>query len=277
MRKILLILSLWLAPTVAFAQCTGVFPPNTVCGNSGASPAPPTAMSGSTVVGPGSTTINDVVGWANTVGSQLKDMGASTGAIGGLNFNGSSTGAITIAPQANAGTWNFNLPTTPGTAGQVLTSQGGGSTAMTWGTSNNYAGSIMQASGGNPTGTASTTAVMMGIGSVCTITPGRSTRVFATIYGNMGNNTANDGGAAQGHFGTGTAPINGAAAAGVIFTGNGFITNNANTANMTATVTVAGMLTGLTPGTTYWIDVSLQALTGGTATFQNVTCVGFEM
>lgn len=28
--------------------------------------------------------------------------------------------------------YNFNLPTTAGTAGQVLTSQGGGSTAMTW-------------------------------------------------------------------------------------------------------------------------------------------------
>lgn len=30
-------------------------------------------------------------------------------------------------------TFNWNLPTTAGTAGQCLVSQGGGSTSMTWG------------------------------------------------------------------------------------------------------------------------------------------------
>lgn len=45
---------------------------------------------------------------------------------------GSSSGVITIQPQAAAGTYNFNLPITVGSAGQVLTSQAGGSTAMTW-------------------------------------------------------------------------------------------------------------------------------------------------
>jgi hypothetical protein len=50
----------------------------------------------------------------------------------GLGIRGSSSGEVTIAAQAVAGTYNFNLPTTAGTSGQVLTSQGGGSTAMTW-------------------------------------------------------------------------------------------------------------------------------------------------
>ena len=45
---------------------------------------------------------------------------------------GSTSGLISILPQAAAGTYNFNLPTTAGTAGQVLTSQGGSSSAMTW-------------------------------------------------------------------------------------------------------------------------------------------------
>lgn len=49
-----------------------------------------------------------------------------------LLINGSSSGVISILPQSAAGTYNFNLPTTAGSAGQVLTSQGGGSTAMTW-------------------------------------------------------------------------------------------------------------------------------------------------
>ncbi len=45
---------------------------------------------------------------------------------------GSSSGVITFATQANAGTYNWEWPTTAGGAGQVLTSQGGGSTAMIW-------------------------------------------------------------------------------------------------------------------------------------------------
>lgn len=51
---------------------------------------------------------------------------------GPLKVQGSITGEISIAPQPDAGTYNFNMPITPGTSGQVLTSGGGGSTAMTW-------------------------------------------------------------------------------------------------------------------------------------------------
>ncbi len=47
-------------------------------------------------------------------------------------LDGTSSGEISILPQADAGTYNFNLPTTAGTAGQVLTSQGGDANAMTW-------------------------------------------------------------------------------------------------------------------------------------------------
>lgn len=49
-----------------------------------------------------------------------------------LVMTGTGSGVVTIQPQASAGTYNFNLPTTAGVAGQVLTSQGGGATAMTW-------------------------------------------------------------------------------------------------------------------------------------------------
>jgi hypothetical protein len=49
-----------------------------------------------------------------------------------LQVRGSGSGIISILPQAVAGTYNFNLPTTAGTVGQVLTSQGGIASAMTW-------------------------------------------------------------------------------------------------------------------------------------------------
>lgn len=51
---------------------------------------------------------------------------------GTINLLGSSSGTISIKPQAAAGTFNFNLPITAGSTGQMLLSGGGGATAMTW-------------------------------------------------------------------------------------------------------------------------------------------------
>lgn len=59
-------------------------------------------------------------------------LGASGSATGKLNLAGTTSGTITIQPQDAAGTYNFNMPTSAGSSGQVLTSGGGGSTAMTW-------------------------------------------------------------------------------------------------------------------------------------------------
>jgi hypothetical protein len=59
-------------------------------------------------------------------------VGTANTTLGTVTLEGNTSGAVTVQPQAAAGTWNFNLPTGAGTAGQVLTSQGGGSTAMTW-------------------------------------------------------------------------------------------------------------------------------------------------
>ncbi len=58
--------------------------------------------------------------------------GVAGGTIGGYNLSGNTSGTISILPQAAAGTYNFNLPTTAGTSGYVLTSAGGGASAMTW-------------------------------------------------------------------------------------------------------------------------------------------------
>lgn len=52
--------------------------------------------------------------------------------LSSFNIDGSSSGIVTVGVQATAGTYNFNLPTTPGTAGQVLASGGGSGAAMTW-------------------------------------------------------------------------------------------------------------------------------------------------
>ncbi len=51
-----------------------------------------------------------------------------------LSQDGSSSGTITFKPQAAAGTYNWNWPTTAGSIGQALISQGGSTSAMTWAT-----------------------------------------------------------------------------------------------------------------------------------------------
>lgn len=74
MRKILLTLALLFIPCEAWAACNGVFQPNTVCGNLGPIPAPPSAFSAVTsVFGPSSSTSGDVVVFGNTFGNQLSD------------------------------------------------------------------------------------------------------------------------------------------------------------------------------------------------------------
>lgn len=54
------------------------------------------------------------------------------GFTGYIQLLGDTSGTVTIQPQASAGIYNFNLPTTAGSSGDVLTSGGGGATAMTW-------------------------------------------------------------------------------------------------------------------------------------------------
>lgn len=70
----------------------------------------------------------------STVGGQILTLGGTTSGIGKLVIQGNTSGAITIQPQTSSGTYNFNLPITAGSTGQPLISQGGGSTAMTFGT-----------------------------------------------------------------------------------------------------------------------------------------------
>lgn len=53
-------------------------------------------------------------------------------ATGALNLVGATSGTITMQSQAAAGTFNWNLPITAGSAGQVLLSGGGGAGAMSW-------------------------------------------------------------------------------------------------------------------------------------------------
>jgi hypothetical protein len=59
--------------------------------------------------------------------------GANLNGGSGITIGGSSSGVVSLKPQAAAGTYNFNLPTSAGTSGFPLLSGGGGSSPMTFG------------------------------------------------------------------------------------------------------------------------------------------------
>ena len=89
-----------------------------------------TITSQSSIITNSTTSSSDTTGALTVVGGISTQENLHIG--GYLGLNGSTSGIISITSQAASGTYNFNLPVTSGTAGQVLTSQGGSTTAMTW-------------------------------------------------------------------------------------------------------------------------------------------------
>ena len=205
MKKIILALALFLAPTLAWAQCTGVFPANTLCGNLSGTPAPPSAFSASTsIVGPGSSTIGDFATWANTAGSQLADTplaGLAHGGLGG-DQSAATAGQVPVFP-GSGGAAVPGLPTIPlatNVSGNLATSHlnsGTGATSSTFwrgdGTWVNPATSIL---GANNTWTGTniwTGNAFFGSGSPWVDVKSGANSCAAAV----GNNTADDTAAIQ--------------------------------------------------------------------------------
>ena len=77
------------------------------------------ASSDPSIYGTGNLNIDGNLSISGTLSSTL----GSTFSV--ITLNGSTSGSIAIKPQAIAGTYNFNMPITSGTSGQVLTSGAG--------------------------------------------------------------------------------------------------------------------------------------------------------
>lgn len=126
---------------------------------------------------------------------------------------------------------------------------------------------------GAPVTTVSLTSVMAGL--AVSLTTINSPRVLITASGQLSNNTALDGSAVDVRYGTGVAP---AAAAAVTGTVAGLAqTVTSVSANQGAGFSISAVVTGLTAGTPYWFDLSLKAVTGGTASVSGVTFTVIEM
>jgi hypothetical protein len=83
-----------------------------------------------------------------------------------------------------------------------------------------------------------------------------------------------DGAYAQLYYGTGTAPIAGAAfGGGTASLGNsrGLLAEPTGGGGMTVPFTTSGVA-AVTLNTPYWFDASIRAVTGGTATISDLDC-----
>lgn len=125
----------------------------------------------------------------------------------------------------------------------------------------------------NPTGTASTTPVMAGLGAAaapCVFTPVYSQNVRVEIYGTLANSTSGSGTSVIGKFGAGTAPANAAALVGTSWSPT--VSGVSSAANAAEEFYVSGHLAGLILGTTYWYDIGEAAITSGTGSLTGVQC-----
>jgi hypothetical protein len=127
----------------------------------------------------------------------------------------------------------------------------------------------------DPAGTASASYVMMGI-AVSLTPPAGATRAMVMLDGLIAN--SNNGGTsnAQLRYGTGTPPVNGAPAAG---TAVGGVISYVATSGGGSYVpfSQSTMISGLIPGTTYWIGLALSAPAAGTASVRSLDMTVFSL
>jgi hypothetical protein len=210
--------------------------------------------------------------------------GAGYFAIGGLTNKASPTGSdlILIQDQAASGQLKYASMSAVASVGVASIAGNTGAFTLSTGITNStnviqlaLNNATLQAQPSNPTGTTTTSAnVMMGLGGTCKITPVYSGRIFVQFMGDVANSVTGDSAFFTAHYGTGTAPVNAAAATGTVIGAQIGMTEPVG--GDIIPFTVGGIVTGLTPSTAYWLDMGLQAFTGGTATLTNLSCNAME-
>ena len=212
----------------------------------------------------GETFLSSTITFANPVTYTMGTLWAGPGGqIVGPNSwtNGSNVTGPKFNFQGGA-IINTDCSQIPGTTAGLLT-------ATSWCYGINNEPTWQQWTPGGPSGTTSTSAVMMGLG--LTFSPNSSGIFTAHIDGQMKNATTTDGCFAYIVIGHGTAPSNGAAEPG-----GSINVTQASLHLPTGTATQfsqSGMVasgSALSQGTTYWMDLALGAVTGGTCSMLNI-------
>lgn len=154
-----------------------------------------------------------------------------------------------------------------GSAGQTLVSNGASADPSF----KSFAAS--QATPADPTGTTSTLGVMMGLAA--SLTPVVTGRMLVTVTGTILNASGiGDGANVQLRTGIGTAPANGDALTGTAR--GGLVKYVSSTTAGKVPFALSAIISGLTLSVAEWIDVSLAAVTGGTAAITDLSVAAME-
>jgi hypothetical protein len=132
----------------------------------------------------------------------------------------------------------------------------------------------------SPTKFTSAGGAMVGLGSAAwgsaSITPTATGKVLITIQGGVFNDVATGQAAVGIRYGTGTAPLNAGALAGTQTIP--FVIRGGVGANLSTPFSVSTIVTGLTVGTPYWIDLNaLNNNTSGAVGLQIASVVAIEL
>ena len=189
-------------------------------------------------------------------GNEIGGAGAT-----GVGVSGGDASQNAVVGNSFTSGWTYAVP---GTSGRYWPNAGGPEFVSS------------QAAPANPTGTSSLnpTYVMMGIDQ--TFTPALTGKVVLHFEGYCANSGTGDGVLYQLRYGTGTPPTNGAASTGSAPANSNPSAIISESANQLISCSQTQLVTGLTPGTTYWYDVSLAAATGGLATVAQLTTSAIE-
>lgn len=194
-----------------------------------------------------------------------------TGASGPTGFTGPS------GPTGNTGSTGqgaFTGPTgmtgPPGSFGPASTVTGPTGPEGTEGPEGPVgvaAGQMFSNTAATPAANATLNDLYMGMGASFSFTPAYTGRVFVSITGMVLNTIDGNGANIRGRFNTGTPPANGAFASGGILGSVQHFVASSNGGQQG--FTVQGCL-ALTVGSTWWFDLSLQAVTGGAVAVKDV-------
>lgn len=128
----------------------------------------------------------------------------------------------------------------------------------------------------SPSDTSSNVPVLAGLNIV--FTPVSNTRGLVTMEGSISNGTGGATSNVQIAYGTGTPPANGTlvtdAAGTLVGASLSVISVNAGDFNA---FSASAILSGLAPGTAYWVDIAYCAPSGGTAQLYGITVTAFEL
>ena len=216
---------------------------------------------------------DEVILW-DVSGTALKKATVSgIGTSSGVSSLGGLTGAITVGTGVACSGSSCTGTTVGGLSGAVTFDKGlacSGSECK-----QSLANVSLQASPSLPGANSSTTGIMAGFGSSCAMTPAYSTRLFVSFQGSVFGNTTNIA-TLNFRYGTGTAPVAGAAATGTSVGGSVSVQTVAAT-SQNIPFTLNAIITGLSAGTAYWFDIDGLVNTGNVSyVASSVSCSGSE-